>query len=429
MRRLQTKDDTDMSGRLGRSNVKTGALARFARDRKAGVALMFGILALPCLAAVGAAVDFSRASASKAAMQGALDATALAMVKQIASGSSPSDAQSLFAARFAHPEVQNVTVTSDISSSGQGTTVAVRGRGTIDTAFMRIMGYSTLTLDVSASAYTATETSGCVLALDATAADAISIGGSTAVELSGCSLLSNSNSATAVSVGGSATLSALSIGAVGGVSISSSDVTLSEGARTKLQYIADPYADVTVPSFSGCTQTNLTVKTTLTIVPGVYCGGINVNAGAVLTLESGVYYIDGGNFSVNGGATVTGQGVTLIFTSSTGKNWPTLAINGNAEVNLTAIRSGPTAGLVIFGDRRAPVGTSFKLNGGSDQFLGGAIYAPTGAISYSGGASTSTSCTQIIGDTVSFTGNSNVAINCSGYNTKPFGPTTLKLAS
>ena len=46
-----------------------------------------------------------------------------------------------------------------------------------------------------------------------------------------------------------------------------------------------------------------------------------------------------------------------------------------------------------------------------------------------GGAATSSSCTQIIGDTVTFTGNSSVAINCSSYKTRPFGPTSLRLAS
>jgi hypothetical protein len=106
-----------------------------------------------------------------------------------------------------------------------------------------------------------------------------------------------------------------------------------------------------------------------------------------------------------------------------------MTINGNAVVNLTAPIGGETAGLVVFGDRNTPLGTSFKLNGGSSQVFGGAIYAPTGAISYAGGSSTSTSCTQIIGDTVTFTGNSNVAINCSSYPTKPFGPTSLRLIS
>jgi hypothetical protein len=61
--------------------------------------------------------------------------------------------------------------------------------------------------------------------------------------------------------------------------------------------------------------------------------------------------------------------------------------------------------------------------------LGGAVYIPSGAISFSGGDGTSMSCTQIIGDTVSFTGNSALAISCSSYKTKPFSARVLKITS
>ncbi len=126
---------------------------------------------------------------------------------------------------------------------------------------------------------------------------------------------------------------------------------------------------------------------------------------------------------------MSGTGVTLVFTSSTGANWPTATINGNATVSLTAPNSGPTAGIVFFGDRNIPVGTVFKLNGGSNQSFGGALDLPTVAINYSGGVATSTSCTQIIGNTVNFTGNSNVAVNCSTYQTRPFGLVVVRLVS
>ena len=61
---------------------------------------------------------------------------------------------------------------------------------------------------------------------------------------------------------------------------------------------------------------------------------------------------------------MTGTGVTLIFTSNTRSNWPTATINGGATINLTAPTSGATIGMIMFGDRNIPVGTSFKFNGG-----------------------------------------------------------------
>jgi len=362
-------------------------------------------------------------------MQGAADATALALAKDVAQGPTAVQAQSMFNALLSRPGVQVTSLTSNVAQSGNSSTVTVSAAGSISTTFMRVMGYAEIPFQAKSTASVSIQVDGCVLTLDSSASDALSLGGSTNVNLSNCSAYSDSSSSSALSVSGSASLSAESIGAVGGVSISSSNVTTMDGVEAHLQGLADPYADVAMPTLGACTKNNLNVKATVTIDPGVYCSGISVNAGGTLTFNPGLYFIDRGSFSVNGGGTVTGTGVTLIFTSSTGTNWANMTINGNANVSLSAPIGRATAGLVVFADRNTPIGTSFKLNGGSSQAFGGAIYVPTGAISYSGGANTSASCTQIIGDTVAFTGNSNVAINCSSYPTKPFGPTSLRLVS
>jgi Flp pilus assembly protein TadG len=411
----------------GRFERFVSLASRFCADSRGNIVPLFGISALALFGCVGAAVDYSRGSSSRTAMQDALDSTALSLV---ASTESIDQAQPRFNALFTRADVKNVSVVGNADSRSDGTSsVTLSASGSIDTAFMGVMGIPTLTLTAHAIAVKRKDDSGCVLALDSTATGAVSLGGSTNVSLNGCSVYSNSKDTASVSGGGTATLTARSVGAVGKVSLSGADVTTTEGVYNGLAPLADPYSDVVVPSFSGCTATNLNVNKDLTISPGVYCNGLSVNAGATLTMQPGIYYIDRGSFSVNGGATVTGTGVTIVFTSSSGSKWATATINGNAIVNLTAPNSGPTAGIVMFGDRNIPTGTTFKFNGGSSQYLGGAVYIPTGAVSYSGGTGTSTSCTQIIGDTVNFTGNSNVAVNCSSYNTRPFGPTAVRLAS
>ena len=172
--------------------------------------------------------------------------------------------------------------------------------------------------------------------------------------LNGRSLFGNSNSSTAVIDGRSATLSALSIGVVGGVS-GASQITTTQGISTGDSASSDPY-----PSAS---------------------------SGANVTLQPGIYYLDQGSLTVHGGATLSGIGVTLVFTSSTGKNCATATINGGATLNLTAPTSGPTAGIVIFGDRNMPAGTTFKFNGGASQSLTAAIYTPKAAVSFAGGSS------------------------------------------
>jgi Flp pilus assembly protein TadG len=56
--------------------ITTMSLARFFKDRKAGVAPMLALCIIPLIGSVGAAVDYSRANSVRAAMQAAGDATA-----------------------------------------------------------------------------------------------------------------------------------------------------------------------------------------------------------------------------------------------------------------------------------------------------------------------------------------------------------------
>jgi hypothetical protein len=268
---------------------------------------------------------------------------------------------------------------------------------------------------------------GCLLALDGSAASAANVQGTPAVNLTNCSAYDNSNNAsTALNVGGSGSLSALSVSVVGGIS-GAANISTTKGIITSAAPVPDPYAYTSFPSFAGCTYNNKTVKNTATLDPGVYCNGLQLNAGAVATLNPGIYYMDRGSLQVAGGATLTGSGVTIVFTSSTGHNYATATINGGASVSLTAPTSGSTAGIVMFGDRNMPLGTTFKFNGGSGQGFGGALYFAKGALNYAGGDATNTNCTQVIGDTVSFVGNSTLAINCAGYGTRPIGALTASL--
>ncbi|MBZ0215310.1 MAG: hypothetical protein K8F25_02050, partial [Fimbriimonadaceae bacterium] len=55
----------------------TSALKRLARDDSGNIAILFAAAIIPVIVAVGAAMDYSRASQVKTAMQTALDSTAL----------------------------------------------------------------------------------------------------------------------------------------------------------------------------------------------------------------------------------------------------------------------------------------------------------------------------------------------------------------
>jgi Flp pilus assembly protein TadG len=402
-------------------------LRHFSSNAEGNVVITFALTLVPIMGLAGAAVDYGRAGAVKASLQAAVDGTALALGKSASSLTLDQlnlQASQHVIALFKHSDAENIQVSALYSSEDR--TTRISANAAMKTALMKNLGISLANVSARAAAGVTGGGKGCVLALSRTASSAIAAQGSTSIKLQGCSLHSNSGSGSSVNVGGSATIAALTVEAAGGIS-GASAITAPGGIFTGVYPVADPYSKLSVPYFSGCSANNLTAKTTVTLEPGVYCGGIQLNAGAVVTLNPGIYVIDRGNLLVNGGAVLKGAGVTLVFTSSTMNHWADASINGGAEVALTPPTSGPFAGVVIYGDRNIPVGTSFKLSGGASQYLGGAVYIPTGALAFAGGAAVSTGCTQLIGDTVSFDGNADLAIDCSSYGTKPFGPAGVRL--
>lgn len=82
----------------------------------------------------------------------------------------------------------------------------------------------------------------------------------------------------------------------------------------------------------------------------------------------------------------------------------------------------------MFGDRAMTAGTAFNFEGGVTQVFGGAIYLPKGDVAFAGGSGAKTTCTQIVANTITFVGNSDLANNCSNYSTKPIGSALAALA-
>lgn len=408
------------------------SLHHFHHDERGSYVTAAALLAPTLAGFMGLGVEYGVWVHRHQAIQSAADSAAMSAAVGYAVNSSDVVAQAnAVAANYGFsPNAANVSIVVNRPPqsgqyAGNSRAVEVVISQTLTRLFSAVWTSAPLAISARSTAMTP-DADGCTLALNATASGAASAGGSTRVVLNGCSLFVNSSSDSALTVGGSASLFADAVGVVGGVS-GNAGITTTQGISTGQGAIQDPYANVQLPSFSGCDQNNYSTHDTVTINPGVYCGGIKLTAGAVVTMNPGTYIINRGDLTVNGGAALTGTGVTLVFTSSTGNQWPTVTINGNAVVNITAPKTGSMAGFVVFADRRIPVGTNFKFTGGSTQYLGGAVYAPTTAINYAGGSTSGSTCTQLIGDTLVFTGNSNLAVDCSQYNTKPIGSNSPRI--
>jgi uncharacterized membrane protein len=61
-------------------------LARFGRDKRANIAVIFGIAVIPIITGVGVAIDYSTATRMKAKLQSAADAASVASISQNSAG-------------------------------------------------------------------------------------------------------------------------------------------------------------------------------------------------------------------------------------------------------------------------------------------------------------------------------------------------------
>ena len=114
---------------------------------------MLGIAIIPLIGAAGAAVDYSRANATRTAFQSALDSAAL-MLSKTAPTQTPADLQAAALkyvnAVFTAPNVKNITVTASYSNTA-GSQLVLDGSATINTDFMSIFGIDSIDVKTSST--------------------------------------------------------------------------------------------------------------------------------------------------------------------------------------------------------------------------------------------------------------------------------------
>jgi uncharacterized protein YegL len=126
-------------------------LARFLSNTRGGVAPLMAVVAVPVLAVVGMAVDYTRANAARTAFQVSLDATALMLSKTAATDPElQTHATDTFNALYKHPEVNSITITPTYTSGLDGSHLNLHGTGVINTNFLGVIGVSQI--DISANA-------------------------------------------------------------------------------------------------------------------------------------------------------------------------------------------------------------------------------------------------------------------------------------
>ena len=255
----------------------------------------------------------------------------------------------------------------------------------------------------------------CIWSLHPTAQAALSVSGSAQLDLD-CGVVVNSDhEQAAVQQTGSSCLHATSVSVHGGYSGS----CVTPEPEVFMPSYGDPLSYLTAPTYGGCDFPNkLIVDAALAnqygggpvpVVPGVYCGGIEVKAGKTAVFGPGLYVLKGSEFYIAGNATVSNTedasgGVTFYLTG-TGTNYATLRFESGANITLTPMTTGPLANVLFYQDPNAPASGSNRIAGGVNMHLTGIIYFPNQHVEFTGGSTTDESDILLVASTITFTGN------------------------
>ena len=189
----------------------------------------------------------------------------------------------------------------------------------------------------------------------------------------------------------------------------------------------DPYDDLEVPS---PLPSNGTVSggSTVTYTPGRYTSDIEITGNnTTVVFEPGTYVLDDANLTISGG-TVTGDGVTFIFTGSNSNNIGNFHLTGNGTIDFTAPDLGDYAGMVFFQDSAATGNAVNTVDGTSNIKISGALYSPGREIEFTGDMTNfGGGCTQVVALKVTFTGDSNLGFDCEGTGVRPIGAARVAL--
>ena len=310
--------------------------------------------------------------------------------------------------------------------------IQVKITSRVDTMFARVIGFSQLTNRVEAvtraipSAITPLFDGNAVVGLAPHDCKAVQYNGNASTTVTGGGIFVNSNCKNSgagafFNNSSAAQLTAPCLSVVGSITYNRDAINIPTSCFGS---DADPYPyppenyyypDVVCPP--GGSQTGNTLS------EGTYSGQFPPSG--VEVLDGGVYCVNG-DFRMNAGDTLTGNGVFIVMQSGD------VTFNGGATIVLSAIPgpmdpdTNPYGGLLLY----MPLSNSgtITINGNSGSAFTGTIYAPAADVSISGTGSGGLHG-QIIGYTVDLTGTSDTSIvynNSENWN--PLLPAQIQIA-
>ena len=320
---------------------------RLRREADGSIAPIFAVTLLPVMLATGAAIDYSRASSFKAALQAALDAAVIAGAKNGSSNWSQV-ALETFTGNFAskYGSASAPTLARDSAEVYTGSVA-----GTVPTVALGIMRIMSVDVSARATAKAADSDDSCILALDhgqPSSHVSLSLNGAPVVNLSGCSIRSN----TSIDCNGhdGSETRAIAGGSTSGCA----------RPRSSAPIVPDIYASLAGNIATACG----TSRPGLTWVPGVLPSGAGI-----VTISKGSYT----EHHVCGDLTLSGAG----YLTGTTPGSDTVIVIENGKLNIangSSVQALRTA-VVLTGSNSYPSSIDFPTGNGQAAAL--TLSAPT----------------------------------------------------
>ena len=252
-----------------------------------------------------------------------------------------------------------------------------------------------------------------IIVLDPSEKGALSAGGKGNLEVTGgAGIIVNSSHPSALIANGGGSVSATQIDITGGYSTPGKgrvEGQINLGAEP----VPDPLAYLPPPSRNDLPiQSTKDLKFTKgksVLQPGVYKGGISITSKAVVTLQPGIYYLDGGGLSVTGGGSLIGQEVMIYNDSSSNSDKISVSGNPSATISLTPPSTGIYQGISIFQDRLST--TPIDVSGNGNFNIQGTFYAAKANLKITGNSDGNGIGSQYITYQLQLGGNADLAID------------------
>ena len=394
-------------------------LSKFGMAEDGNVIMMFGISFVPLIFAVGMAVDYGNSRWIESQVQAAGDMGALAAAATRAAGGGD-DGDTITYGKQVFNENKplkgggsNALPTITWSDN----VVTLVATADVPSPFLSVMGKKAIPIVTVSKAAYGPPTKPCILALNQNDHSAVKISGESTLDAEKCAVWSNSGTELSMYQVDNATAQAAGFCAHG-----KAVGVFSPKARSKCKRADDPFAAIkdSLASYDsfGCAKNDkgITIQKQdgpVTLAPGVYCGGIDVQTEAQVTLSPGTFHIVG-QMIVRSQATITGAsasdgGNTLIFYGPNGGFYA----NGAGKITIEAPEdeTNPYAGMAIVSDG-VNVGYQHTMNGGAGVDIVGSVYTPNQDVKVAGDIVVNISASEytIVADKVLTSGSSTLNV-------------------